>query len=143
MVGRLARRLACSNSPGTVSMCVRALIVAGGELTLSDRVRAAASAADVVIAADSGLRGASALGRKVDVLIGDLDSLTDKPPDGVEIVRFPTAKDQTDLHLAIREAVRRGATRVDVLAALRGPRLDHGVANLLLLTAREFRDLDL
>jgi thiamine pyrophosphokinase len=116
----------------------------GGELLLSERVRAAVAAADLVIAADSGARHLAALGRAADLLIGDFDSFDPAfAGEEAEIVRFPTAKDQTDLHLAVREAVRRGATRVTLLAAMRGPRLDHGAANLLLLSAQEFAKIDL
>ncbi|HZQ36803.1 MAG TPA: thiamine diphosphokinase, partial [Dehalococcoidia bacterium] len=123
---------------------MNAVVVAGGELLLSDRVRAAVAAADLVIAADSGARHLAALGRAADLLLGDFDSFDPAfAGEAAEIVRFPTAKDQTDLHLAVREAVRRGATRVTLLAAMRGPRLDHGAANLQLLSAQEFGRIDL
>ncbi len=123
---------------------MNAVVVAGGELLLSERVHAAIATADLVLAADSGARHLPALGRAADLLIGDFDSFEPAMTDGeAEIVRFPTAKDQTDLHLAVREALRRGATRVTLLAAMRGPRLDHGAANLLLLSAQEFARIDL
>lgn len=125
-------------------MPVNAVVVAGGELLLADRVRAAVNAADLLIAADSGARHLAALGRAADLLIGDFDSFDPAMiGEETEIIRFPTAKDQTDLHLAVREALRRGATRVTLLAAMRGPRLDHGAANLLLLSAQEFARVDL
>jgi thiamine pyrophosphokinase len=59
------------------------------------------------------------------------------------ILEFPVAKDDTDLALGVQEAMRRGATRITLIAALRGPRLDHGAANLLLLAAEEFSAVDL
>lgn len=123
---------------------MHAIVISAGELTLSRRVREAAQRAGLVIAADGGARHLAALGRAADLLIGDFDSLEDPASTGAaEVMRFPTAKDQTDTHLAIREAVRRGAGSITVLAALRGPRLDHGAANLLLLSAAEFRRFDL
>jgi len=125
---------------------VHAVVVAGGELVLSARIARAVQSADLLIAADSGARHLPALGRSADVLIGDFDSFDPAGAPGAEtaeVVRFPSAKDQTDLHLAVREAVRRGATAVTVLAALRGSRLDHGAANVLLLSAAEFAAIDL
>lgn len=123
---------------------MNAVVVAGGELLLFARVRAAVAAADLVIAADSGARHLAALGRAADLLIGDFDSFDPATVgSGAEIASFPRAKDQTDMHLAVREALRRGATRVTLLAAMRGPRLDHGAANLLLLSAQEFAGIDL
>jgi thiamine pyrophosphokinase len=127
---------------------VRAIVVAAGELTLSARVLEAARRADLVIAADAGAHHLAALGRAADVVLGDFDSLAHGPDKSLdlgaaEIIRYPTAKDQTDTHLAIREAVRRGARAIIVLAALRGPRLDHGAANVLQLSASEFRRIDL
>ena len=125
---------------------MNAAVVAGGALELSARILRAVQRADLLIAADSGARHLPALGRGADLLIGDFDSFDPGDPGdpgAVEIVRFPTVKDQTDLHLAVREAVRRGATSVVLLAALRGPRLDHGAANLLLLSAGEFAGLEL
>jgi thiamine pyrophosphokinase len=123
---------------------VKAIVVGGGELVLSARVLAAAASAELVIAADSGLRHLAALGRNADVAVGDFDSHP-RPDDGdgAEIIVHPVAKDDTDLALALREAVQRGADRVTLLAALRGARLDHGAANLLLLSAHEFRHCDL
>jgi thiamine pyrophosphokinase len=123
---------------------VKAIVVGGGDLVLSARVRAAAAAAELVIAADSGLRHLAALGRSADVAVGDFDSHPrPSDSDGAEVIVHPVAKDDTDLALAVREAVQRGAERVTVLASLRGARLDHGAANLLLLSANAFRRCDL
>jgi len=122
---------------------MHALVIGGGELALAARVRRAMATADLVIAADSGGRHLETLRTRADVALGDFDSFDPTALGATEIIRFPAAKDDTDLALAVREAVRRGANRVTVIAAMRGPRLDHAAANLLLLTAPEFRDIDL
>lgn len=122
-----------------------ALVVAGGDLLLSERVRQAARAADLVVAADSGVQHLAALGRQADVVLGDYDSSA-RPAvaaGGPDVLVYPAAKDETDLHLAVRQAAARGATQVRLIAALRGPRLDHAAANLLLLSADEFARIDL
>ena len=91
-----------------------------------------------VVAADGGLLRATTLGLEPAVLVGDLDSL--EPADvaaaaerGVEVVRASPDKDESDAELACLEAVRRRATRVTVLGAFGGPRLDHALANVWLL----------
>ena len=100
-----------------------------------------------VVAADGGLQRAHELGLAVDVVVGDLDSVT---PDalaaaeaaGVRVVRHPPAKDATDLELALDEAVALGARRVLVVASA-GGRLDHLLGSLLLLAAERYTALEL
>jgi thiamine pyrophosphokinase len=99
-----------------------------------------------VIAADSGLEHAAALGLAVDVLVGDLDSVS--PPAvlaaeaaGVQVERHPVDKEATDLELALDRALALGATRVTVVSGGGGPRLDHHLAELILLAAERFAPL--
>jgi thiamine pyrophosphokinase len=101
-----------------------------------------------VIAADSGWTRARAIGLEPDLLVGDLDSLdpaavADVEADGVPIRRHPVAKDASDTELAVLEAAHRGATRITVLGALGGPRLDHALANVWLLAHPTLAALDL
>jgi len=100
-----------------------------------------------VIAADGGLDRAAALGLEVDVLVGDLDSVSSAAlaraeSAGRRIVRHPVAKDATDLELALDEALALGARRVLVIASA-GGRLDHVAASLLLLGATRYAELEL
>jgi thiamine pyrophosphokinase len=112
------------------------LVFAGGE-PVPERVAARLPVNALVIAADSGLAHALALGRHVDLIVGDLDSadpgaLNTATHAGAEIERHPVEKNQTDLELALRAARARGATRV-VVAGGYGGRLDHFLANALAL----------
>ncbi len=91
-----------------------------------------------VIAADGGWLRARALDFRPALLLGDLDSLDAGTvaavrAAGVPILRSSVDKDESDTELALLEAVRRGATRVTVVGALGGPRLDHALANVWLL----------
>jgi thiamine pyrophosphokinase len=94
-------------------------------------------AADLLIAADGGALVLLRLDVLPELVIGDLDSLDEASQAGlagrgVELRRFPRAKDETDLELALTEAVERGATTIDILGAL-GGRWDHTFANVALL----------
>lgn len=115
-----------------------ALVLAGGELgARPDPLRSEFS-----IAADSGLRHAETLGIKVDAVIGDFDSvdpaqLERARASGAEILGYPTAKDQTDLELALRYAIDQGAGSIDVVGLGKG-RADHELANILLLGHKDF-----
>lgn len=93
---------------------------------------------DLVIAADGGARHAAALGRPIDLWVGDGDSLGAAGIEalraaGVPIELARVDKDESDTELAIVAAARAGASRVTILGALGGARVDHGLANVWLL----------
>ena len=95
-----------------------------------------------VIAADSGLAQAAALGWRVDLAVGDFDSADPAAISAVRAVggvveRHPEAKDATDLELGMLAALARGATHVVVVGG-HGGRVDHFLANALLLAAPVF-----
>ncbi len=99
-------------------------------------------AAALVIAADSGLEHAAALGRPVDLVVGDLDSvdpelLAAARASGTTVEAHPREKDHTDLELALDAALIRGARAVTVVGG-HGGRLDHFLANLTLLASARF-----
>lgn len=82
----------------------------------------------LIIAADSGYKNCKKLGFVPDLAVGDYDSLGFIPKD-CEKLKFPKEKDDTDLMLAVREAIKRGCTDITVLGAL-GGRFDHIFANV-------------
>ncbi len=102
---------------------------------------------DLVIAADAGLEVLLQAGRSVDLVVGDLDSvspeaLSDASAGGAEIQQHRRDKDESDLELALTAAISSGAKRVQVL--LRdGGRLDHQLANLLVLASPRWRQADI
>ena len=102
-------------------------ILLGGALTPGPRLLAALDGARV-IAADGGMRHASALGVTPELWVGDFDStpaaLLDEWPD-VERMPYPAAKAATDGEIAVAEAHARGATRILLVGALGGERSDH------------------
>jgi thiamine pyrophosphokinase len=110
------------------------LIFTGGDLPDPGLVDELPSA-DLVVAADSGYDAALHLGFRVDVLVGDLDSISATPiPDHVRVERYPVDKDQTDLDLALELALRDDPERVVVVGGS-GGRFDHEIAISGLLCA--------
>ena len=98
-----------------------------------------------VIAADSGVDRALALGLVVGLAIGDFDSvepasLLHVAERGAAVERHPVAKDATDLELALDAALQRGAARIVVIGGY-GGRLDHLLANALLLASPAYADV--
>jgi thiamine pyrophosphokinase len=99
------------------------------------------------IAADSGLDHAHDLGLVPQVVVGDLDSvsraaLARARADGATIDRYPARKAKTDLELALDRAVAAGPDRI-VVAGIGGGRLDHHLANLLVLADDRYRGTDI
>ena len=121
-----------------------ALVFAGGDPPpvelLADVDRSA-----LVIAADSGLDHALALGFTPDVVVGDLDSVTADAlararDAGADVEPHPAEKDETDLELALRRAVALDVQRVTVIGG-GGGRHDHLLANALVLGHDDYAGL--
>ncbi len=74
------------------------------------------------------------------ILVGDMDSISPEArrtleERGADVRVLPTAKNETDLECALKVALEQGADDVVVLAALGGPRLDHLLGTVVLLSA--------
>lgn len=92
---------------------------------------------DFTIAADRGVSYAKEIEKRPDLILGDFDSLDAETKDrmqewDVPILTFPPEKDYTDTHLAMEEAIKRGAKKITLLGAT-GTRMDHAWANVGLL----------
>ena len=128
---------------------VVALIVADGDVPARPAVdRLLGGAPQLVIAADGGALKAEALGYPAHVVVGDADSLEPAQAErlrdaGAEVVVHPAAKDESDTELALNEALNRGATRVVIIGAFGGKRLEHTLANILLIASERLTGLDI
>jgi thiamine pyrophosphokinase len=123
------------------------VIFAGGARPIARRARAVVSAASYVIAADSGADHALALDRRIDLAVGDFDSISADglaalERDGVRLERHPVDKNATDLELALAAATALGPRRIVVLGGT-GGRLDHVLGELSLLAAEAYRDVEI
>jgi thiamine pyrophosphokinase len=115
---------------------MRAVVVAHGDVLPSDR--AVIGENDFVVAADGGALALERWKLLPHLVVGDMDSLGDAGVErfarqGIAVTKFPATKDESDLELAVAQAIAAGATEIVLLGALGGERLDHEAANLLLL----------
>lgn len=83
---------------------------------------------DFILAADGGYRHCLDLGLTPHLLLGDLDSLNQRP-DGIETHTFPVDKDDTDTMLAIKTGLELGYRAFHLYGGA-GGRMDHTLANL-------------
>lgn len=117
---------------------MRIIIFANGNLPNLEKARQLIRPDDFILCADGGTRHAVALGLTPNVIVGDMDSVTEeerrkmKEMD-VEIIQHPTDKNETDLELAINHALTLNPSQILILAAL-GGRMDQTLANIALLS---------
>lgn len=115
---------------------MKAFIYTGGTI-YPENITEHPKSDDIRIAADGGYNNATLLGEKVDIALGDFDSLgkvADEIPENVEKIKVPAEKDETDTQLAVNLALSRGADDLVIIGGLDG-RLDHTLSNLAILEA--------
>lgn len=119
---------------------MKAFIYSGGEV-FAENITEHPSKDDITIAADSGYLNARALGARVDILVGDLDSLgSASVPEGIELIRLNCEKDLTDTQAAVEIAIERGADDIVIIGSL-GSRLDHTLSSLGILADMKVRGI--
>ncbi len=124
-----------------------AVVFAGGD-PLPEEARRFLPQGALVVAADSGLDLARRLGIPVDLVVGDFDSadpagLAAAAAAGATLERHPVDKDATDLELALDAVLRLGRSPVRIVGGAGWDRLDHLVANVLLVAAPRYAPLAL
>lgn len=122
---------------------MRTVIMAGGEINDWRAGSSYLRTADFIIAADGGAQHVLRMGFTPHVVIGDMDSLTQEQVErlkqaGCRFLTYPTRKNETDAELALLYAVKQGADQIIILGAS-GGRIDHTLANVLLLTLPELK----
>ena len=102
---------------------------------------------DHIVAADSGLAHCKEIGIEPTDILGDFDSLRNLElleyyrQKGIPLREFPTRKDYTDTHLAVKYAIDLKAEEVTILGAT-GTRYDHTLANISLLALLRDEGID-
>lgn len=116
---------------------MRCVIIANGEIENYDHLITILKSEDFLICADGGLKHLSRLKKVPNLLVGDLDSVSENDMEWirdhhVEVVRFPKSKDESDTELAIAYALKMKPDEI-LLLGVTGGRLDHTMANIGLL----------
>lgn len=129
-------------------MTASALILANGAIEDGPMVQRALTTAGaaLVVAADGGARAAQHYGLHIDVVVGDMDSLSDDElralvAAGAQVQRHPPEKDYTDLELALYYVAERDMQWIRIIGGL-GNRLDQTLGNLYLMAVPELQGRD-
>ena len=118
---------------------MKCAIIASGKVDCSKHITRIINTCDLIICADGGASHLRKMGLTPHVMIGDFDSILDEDKlffqnIGVKTITFPVEKDKTDSHLCIDYAIAQKASDI-TLFGFTGSRLDHTLANILLLKA--------
>jgi thiamine pyrophosphokinase len=114
---------------------VKGLLIIGGEGPDAGLFEQCRQGASIVVAADSGLESALALGVEPDLVVGDMDSLRDRtllsrfPPERRMI--YSVDKDETDTEIGLGVLQQKGCDEV-IIAGGGGGRIDHLLGILML-----------
>ncbi len=119
---------------------MRAFIYSGGDI-YPENITEHPKSDDFTIAADSGYNNAKKLGERIDLIVGDMDSLSEADiPNNIEVIRLEKEKDLTDTQVAVEAAIKRGATDIIIVGGL-GGRLDHSISTISILQDLAMRNI--
>lgn len=115
----------------------RILLFANGDFSSKEFYLKNIKDDDLIICADGSVNFLYQLGKRPDLIVGDMDSANPKilalvEKEGSQLIRYPAEKNESDLELALLEAIKRKPDQIIIFGAL-GKRLDHLLANLMLL----------
>ncbi len=121
----------------------KGLIISGGHVSHDLLLMLLKNNYDYVMAVDHGMDALWVLGYNPDVILGDFDSCNKNAIDyfrreQVLEIRFNAEKDMTDTELALEKMIEKGITSADMVGTT-GTRLDHTLANLMMLFKYENR----
>ncbi len=111
---------------------MRAVIIGNGNLLDSEFIRLKINDDDFIICADGGYNRAVQMGIRVDVIIGDLDSIADFDNE-IEVIKYPAKKDFTDGELCIDYAIKKGFDEI-LLLCMSSSRIDHTINNIFMMS---------
>lgn len=112
-------------------------VIAAGRISHPAEFTGRIRESDLVICVDGGAGHLRKMGILPHIIVGDMDSIAREDllffrQKQVRFVRYPEKKDATDTELAVMTAVKAGATDITLIGGS-GTRLDHTLANILLL----------
>lgn len=116
---------------------MKGLIISSGKINDYDLLKELIYENDYIVCADGGLDHIMQIDKIPNIVLGDLDSISDLGIEyisdkNIEIEKFPSIKDNTDTELAIMHLVHKGIDDITLIGGT-GTRLDHTLANIFLL----------
>ncbi len=116
---------------------MKILVISSGQIKDYSELIQLTNSSDYIICADGGLDHLLKIKEKPDIVVGDLDSITTEGikyihDNSIETMKFPARKNMTDTELAVDLAISKKATCI-TLVGVTGSRIDHSLANILLL----------
>lgn len=116
---------------------MKALIIASGRIDDYDLLHSLVQENSFILCADGGLNHLMKIGLIPNLLLGDLDSISD---DGIEYIKsknikvekYPTMKDETDTHLAVNYLISKDYKEITIIGGI-GTRVDHSLGSIFLL----------
>lgn len=116
---------------------MKCIIVSNGDICNYNFYKDILKDSDYIICADGGAKHLIKMNILPNIIIGDLDSISEEDKNifiekNVEFYKFPTNKDATDTELAVDFALSKRPSDLIFLGTL-GNRMDHTIANVTLL----------
>lgn len=116
---------------------MKGLIISNGTINDYNRLKSEIDASDFVICADGGIEHLIKLKIVPNLVLGDLDSISQLglkfiKDNNIPINKFPAIKDDTDTALALDYMLDQGFNEITFMGVT-GTRMDHTLANILLL----------
>lgn len=119
---------------------MRAVIFCGGDISDYEYIRSFLHDDDKIICADAGYRHAKRLGLTPDIILGDMDSISDIP-DGIETLVYPVRKDFTDGEIAVHYVIEHDYDSALLLGCI-GSRADHTLTNIFMMRQLLYAGID-
>lgn len=121
---------------------MKGLIVSSGTINDYSLLEDLIDKNDYVVCADGGLDHLMRIDKIPNIILGDLDSISDLgikylKENSIKVEKYPSIKDNTDSELAIIYLINKGIGDITLIGGS-GTRLDHTLANIFLL--RRFSD---
>ncbi len=116
---------------------MKGLIVSNGTITDYDRLELVVKEVDFIICADGGMNHLAKINKKPDLVVGDLDSISESAlsyirNNNISVEKYSPIKDATDTELAMEYLIDKGYKEI-ILMGVTGTRQDHTMANIFLL----------
>lgn len=116
---------------------MKGLIVSSGTIKDYSLLENLIDENDYIVCADGGIDYLIELNIIPNLILGDLDSISDLGIDyikdnDIEVKKYPSIKDNTDSELAIIYLINKGIDDISIIGGS-GTRLDHTLANIFLL----------